>query len=40
MPVADRRAGAAERSNDAPELGEQAWPIRLAMVEGRIYVLR
>ena len=27
-------------SNDAPELGEQAWPIRLAMVEGRIYVLR
>lgn len=27
-------------SNDAPELGEQAWPTRLAVVEGRIYVLR
>jgi hypothetical protein len=27
-------------SNEAPELGDQAWPIRLAMVEGRIYVLR
>jgi hypothetical protein len=27
-------------SNGAPELGEQAWPIRLAVVEGRIYVLR
>jgi hypothetical protein len=27
-------------SNEAPELGEHAWPIRLAMVEGRIYVLR
>jgi hypothetical protein len=26
--------------NEAPELGEQAWPMRLAMVEGRIYVLR
>jgi hypothetical protein len=26
--------------NDAPELGDQAWPTRLAMVEGRIYVLR
>ena len=26
--------------NDAPGLGEHAWPIRLAMVEGRIYVLR
>jgi hypothetical protein len=26
--------------NDVPELGEQAWPIRLAVVEGRIYVLR
>jgi len=27
-------------SNEAPGLGDQAWPIRLAMVEGRIYVLR
>lgn len=27
-------------SNEAPELGDHAWPIRLAMVEGRIYVLR
>ena len=27
-------------SNEAPELGDQAWPIRMAMVEGRIYVLR
>jgi len=27
-------------SNEAPELGDQAWPIRLAIVEGRIYVLR
>ncbi|MEO8523091.1 MAG: hypothetical protein ABI460_00080 [Caldimonas sp.] len=27
-------------SNGVPELGDQAWPIRLAMVEGRIYVLR
>jgi hypothetical protein len=27
-------------SNGAPELGEQAWPVRLAVVEGRIYVLR
>ncbi len=27
-------------SNEAPDLGDQAWPIRLAMVEGRIYVLR
>ena len=27
-------------SNDAPDLGEHAWPIRLAVVEGRIYVLR
>ena len=27
-------------SNEVPELGDQAWPIRLAMVEGRIYVLR
>jgi hypothetical protein len=27
-------------SNGAPELGDQAWPIRMAMVEGRIYVLR
>ena len=26
--------------NDVPELGEQAWPIRLAVVEGRISVLR
>jgi hypothetical protein len=26
--------------NDAPELGEHAWPIRVAVVEGRIYVLR
>jgi hypothetical protein len=26
--------------NEAPELGDHAWPIRLAMVEGRIYVLR
>ena len=27
-------------SNDDPELGNQGWPIRLAVVEGRIYVLR
>jgi len=27
-------------SNEVPELGDQSWPIRLAMVEGRIYVLR
>lgn len=26
--------------NDAPLLGEHAWPLRLAMVDGRIYVLR
>jgi hypothetical protein len=26
--------------NEAPELGDHAWPIRVAMVEGRIYVLR
>ena len=26
--------------NEAPEAGNHAWPIRLAMVEGRIYVLR
>ena len=26
--------------NDAPGLGEHAWPVRLAVVEGRIYVLR
>jgi hypothetical protein len=48
-PVADGRliecltptGGPALRtSNDAPELGDQAWPVRLAMVEGRIYVLR
>ncbi len=26
--------------NEDPALGNQAWPIRLAMVEGRIYVLR
>jgi hypothetical protein len=26
--------------NEAPELGEHAWPLRLAVVEGRIYVLR
>jgi hypothetical protein len=26
--------------NDEPGLGEHAWPLRLAMVEGRIYVLR
>jgi len=31
---------ALKTSNQAAELGEQAWPIRLAMVEGRIYVLR
>ena len=31
---------ALKTSNEAPELGEQAWPIRLAVVEGRIYVLR
>ncbi|MGZ5772575.1 MAG: hypothetical protein ACXWJ1_16835 [Caldimonas sp.] len=48
-PLGDRRlieclaatGGPALRtSNEAPELGDQAWPIRLAMVEGRIYVLR
>lgn len=26
--------------NDDPALGDHAWPVRLAMVEGRIYVLR
>jgi hypothetical protein len=26
--------------NEVPELGEHAWPLRLAVVEGRIYVLR
>ena len=26
--------------NEVPELGDHAWPIRVAMVEGRIYVLR
>ncbi|HZV91951.1 MAG TPA: hypothetical protein VFF72_01970, partial [Caldimonas sp.] len=26
--------------NDAPDLGDQAWPVRIAMVEGKIYVLR
>jgi hypothetical protein len=26
--------------NETPELGDHAWPIRLAMVEGKIYVLR
>jgi hypothetical protein len=26
--------------NEDPALGDHAWPIRLAMVEGRIYVLR
>lgn len=26
--------------NEAPALGEHAWPLRLALVEGRIYVLR
>ena len=26
--------------NESPELGDHAWPIRVAMVEGRIYVLR
>jgi hypothetical protein len=26
--------------NEAPELGEHAWPIRIAVVEGSIYVLR
>jgi hypothetical protein len=26
--------------NEAPELGDHAWPLRVAMVEGRIYVLR
>jgi len=31
---------ALKTSNEAAELGNQAWPIRLAMVEGRIYVLR
>jgi hypothetical protein len=27
-------------SNESPEVGNHAWPLRLAMVEGRIYVLR
>ena len=27
-------------NNEAPALGEHAWPLRLALVEGRIYVLR
>jgi hypothetical protein len=27
-------------SNEAAELGDQGWPLRLAMVDGRIYVLR
>jgi hypothetical protein len=26
--------------NDDAALGDQAWPIRLAIVDGRIYVLR
>jgi|BarGraIncu00222A_1022003.scaffolds.fasta_scaffold00388_4 hypothetical protein len=26
--------------NEAADLGDHAWPVRLAMVEGRIYVLR
>lgn len=26
--------------NEAPALGDHAWPLRLALVEGRIYVLR
>ncbi len=26
--------------NDAPELGDHAWPVRVGMVEGSIYVLR
>lgn len=26
--------------NEPPELGDHAWPVRVAMVEGRIYVLR
>ena len=26
--------------NDPPEVGDHAWPMRLAMVDGRIYVLR
>lgn len=31
---------ALKTQNEVPDLGEQAWPIRLAVVEGRIYVLR
>jgi len=31
---------ALKTQNEVPELGEHAWPIRLAVVEGRIYVLR
>ncbi len=31
---------ALKTQNEVPELGEHAWPVRLAVVEGRIYVLR
>ncbi len=33
-------APALRTQNEAPDLGDHAWPIRVAMVEGKIYVLR
>jgi hypothetical protein len=38
--LAQTGAPALRTRNEVPEAGDHAWPIRLAMVEGKIYVLR